>query len=407
MVTRHGRSGRRPAARVRVVPCVCAAVPGALVLGLLAGCTADASGERGSDPTSAPVTSAAGAPTDAEDAGAVELTQELRRLLTLPPLPSFTVPTDLLSDASRAVTEDLDVPPGLYEGIAVLDARCSETGDVAAADAGASVTGTASYDDGTSRITVAGDGTGVYDTPDLHVAVLADGSGVYDDGQTRVSVAADGSGTYESEDVRYAVQPDGSGSYDDGTTRLWVDAAGGGGYDDGQLRMSWDPAGGVFGDADDAQVAAVQAVLAEGLPRFPPVPRIARVEPGGTVCGTVIRLDANVLFELDSAEIGPEGAASVQRVAALLVALGSPRALVEGHTDHLGGEAYNLDLSQRRAEAVRALLVGADVPDDALEVRGAGEAEPLQPGTHADGSDDPAARQLNRRVEIVLLDGEG
>ncbi|NTW41851.1 MAG: OmpA family protein, partial [Cellulomonadaceae bacterium] len=159
-----------------------------------------------------------------------------------------------------------------------------------------------------------------------------------------------------------------------------------------------------FGDGAPGRVAAVRAVLADGLPRFAPVPAIASVEPAGTVCGTVIRLDANVMFDLASADVRPEGQAELARVAALLAALGSPDAQVDGHTDHLGDEASNVDLSERRAGAVRDLLVAAGVEPGSLATRGLGEAEPLRAETLADGRDDPAARQLNRRVEIVLLD---
>ncbi|WP_164983865.1 OmpA family protein [Cellulomonas endophytica] len=379
---------------------------------LLVGCTADPDGPvltPAPSRTAGPSSTGAG-PTgesSADGRSDAEFERDLRRLLVLPDVPAFTVPTQsLTAAAAQDVSAALDVAPGLYEGIGVLDARCTDAG-AAAADtttrtpgAGASV----HHEDGELDVTVSADGTGVYEAPGLRVAVLPDGAGVYDDGTTRVSVAVDGSGTYRDGERRYTVRADGTGSYEDATTRVWVDADGAGGYDDGTTRVSFG-ADGVFGGADPGRAAAVRAVLADGLPRFEPVPRVAAIEPAGTVCGTVIRLDADVLFDFGSADVRPEGQETLGRVAALLVALGGPAAAVEGHTDGVGDEAANQDLSERRAAAVRDLLVAGGAPADRLTTRGWGETRPARPETTPDGADDPGARQLNRRVELVLLDG--
>jgi len=68
---------------------------------------------------------------------------------------------------------------------------------------------------------------------------------------------------------------------------------------------------------------------------------------------------------------------------------------IGGHTNSVGGEAYNQDLSQRRAEAVKAYLVANGVPADRLKTVGYGSAQPL-PGT------DPASPE-NRRVMLTML----
>ncbi|QTE29046.1 OmpA family protein [Pengzhenrongella sicca] len=389
---------------------------GLVVLVALAavGCTA---GSGGSEPTeslgvaylveSDPSADASAA---ADVAAQAAFERDLRQLLTLPPIPSFTIPTQALSSAeNQRISAELELEPGLYQGIAVLDARCTDAGDAAPADGAAGAAGAAGstgaaqhFDDGTVDVTIGADGTGTYDAPDLHVAVLAGGGGVYDDGTTRVSVAADGSGTYSSGERRFTVRADRSGSYSDADTRIWFDDSGAGGYEDADMRLSFTAAGSMFGDGEPAAVAAVQAVLADRLPLFPPVPSLKPIEPTGTVCGTVIRLDANVLFEFDRAEVQPDGQAYLQRVATLLAAVGSPRAQINGYTDQVGDEEYNVDLSTRRADAVRDLLVGFGLSPDSLSTAGLGETRPLRPETHPDGTDDPAARQLNRRVEIVL-----
>jgi OOP family OmpA-OmpF porin len=271
-----------------------------------------------------------------------------------------------------------------------------------AADAGRAGT----VDAGGVRVTVAGDGTGVYDAPGLHLAVLPGGAGVYEDGQTRFSVNPDGTGTYESADLRVFVRPDGSGTFEDSAgadaLRAWIEPDGSGSYRGPEGRVAVDRQGAVGGDADPAFAAAVAEVFAQGLPPFPPVPRITHVEPAGPSCGTVVRLDTRVLFAVDSAHLRPEGTELLQRVASLLGTLGGPDLDVVGHTDSSGGEAHNQALSERRAAAVSAELVALGVSPDSVRAVGVGETRPLRPDVGADGVADPAAQQLNRRVELVL-----
>ncbi|MFZ5869687.1 MAG: OmpA family protein [Actinomycetota bacterium] len=128
------------------------------------------------------------------------------------------------------------------------------------------------------------------------------------------------------------------------------------------------------------------------------------MQPAGAVCGSVIRLDADVLFAFDEDELDAEGSELVDRVAALLVALGSPPARVEGHTDSVGPAGYNETLSERRTESVQSALVAGGVRADSLAAQGFGETRPLHAEVRDDGTDDPGAHRLNRRVEIVLLD---
>jgi OOP family OmpA-OmpF porin len=388
---------------------------------LLAGCT---TGDDAHAP-SAPVTSvtsrastasatgvatpgASPPPTATAPADAVKVERTLRRKLTVPPLPSFALPADLLTQGrGKRIAQDLHLDPGLYRGIAVVDARCRPGQAPRAADAGKVLTGRSAaghFDDGRRSITVAGNGTGVYNAEGgLHIAILGGGAGVFDDRVTRVQIAGDGSGTYRDAHRRLTVRADGSGSYTDQTSRLWVGAGRSGGYEDPSVRVSIDAAGRITGHGDPTVIAAVADVIADRLPKFPPVPSVVRVKKTGTVCGTVIRLDANVLFDFASAAIRPGAHDLLTRVAALLRHLNDPEAEVAGHTDHIGSTRYNLGLSRRRAEAVRDVLVAQGVPSKSLRTRGFGESRPLRPETRPDGSDDPAARQLDRRVEIVLL----
>jgi OOP family OmpA-OmpF porin len=77
--------------------------------------------------------------------------------------------------------------------------------------------------------------------------------------------------------------------------------------------------------------------------------------------------------------------------------------LVKGHSDAQGDSEYNQELARRRAELVAGELVFANVPRDRIIVQAAGADEPLAPNQQADGSDNPAGRALNRRVEVRLL----
>ena len=120
--------------------------------------------------------------------------------------------------------------------------------------------------------------------------------------------------------------------------------------------------------------------------------------------GTVIVLPERVLFDFDRADLRAEAGATLDRIAEVIAFYAPAPVSIRGHTDSVGSDAYNEDLSRRRAEAVRAYLgSGSGVGAGRLEAVGVGERQPMVPDTRADGSDDPAARQQNRRVEVVLL----
>jgi outer membrane protein OmpA-like peptidoglycan-associated protein len=78
------------------------------------------------------------------------------------------------------------------------------------------------------------------------------------------------------------------------------------------------------------------------------------------------------------------------------------RVTIEGHTDSIGTEAYNLRLSQRRANAVQRYLVSKGISADRLETIGKGEGEPVAPNTLPDGRDNPEGRAMNRRAELKV-----
>jgi outer membrane protein OmpA-like peptidoglycan-associated protein len=114
-----------------------------------------------------------------------------------------------------------------------------------------------------------------------------------------------------------------------------------------------------------------------------------------------VHISADVLFDFGEAAL--TGTAR-GRIAALVPRLRGARGTVEvsGHTDAIGSPSYNLDLSQRRADAVRTELARAlGGAGPRIEAKGYGETRPIAPNT-AGGKDDPAGRAKNRRVDITF-----
>jgi type II secretory pathway predicted ATPase ExeA/outer membrane protein OmpA-like peptidoglycan-associated protein len=110
----------------------------------------------------------------------------------------------------------------------------------------------------------------------------------------------------------------------------------------------------------------------------------------------------SIFFDQDSAVIGWQYRVSLQQIADALAENPEATAMLEGHTDSSGPEAYNLDLSIRRAIAVRnALVNGLHVSGARLAMTGAGSAAPIQPNSSATG------RAYNRRVEVHLVPPSG
>jgi outer membrane protein OmpA-like peptidoglycan-associated protein len=116
-----------------------------------------------------------------------------------------------------------------------------------------------------------------------------------------------------------------------------------------------------------------------------------------------IELDADVLFDFDRYSLRPEAAASLREVGEVAKSYGNSPVLIEGYTDGKGIHPYNMKLSDNRAGSVKDWLVkNAGVSASRITTRGWGETKPIAPNTNPDGSDNPAGRQKNRRVEITI-----
>jgi outer membrane protein OmpA-like peptidoglycan-associated protein len=116
-----------------------------------------------------------------------------------------------------------------------------------------------------------------------------------------------------------------------------------------------------------------------------------------------IELDADVLFDFDKYSLRPAATDSLREVSEVAKSYGNSPVLIEGHTDGKGTHAYNMTLSDKRAKSVESWLVqNGGVAASRITTHGWGETKPLAPNTKPDGSDDPAGRQKNRRVEITI-----
>lgn len=116
--------------------------------------------------------------------------------------------------------------------------------------------------------------------------------------------------------------------------------------------------------------------------------------------GLVITL-GDVLFDTNKAELKSGASRSLQKLAGFLTQYPQRKAQIEGYTDSTGSADYNQDLSNRRANAVRASLVGMGISSDRITTHGYGKESPVASNDTATG------RQMNRRVEIILSEDGG
>ena len=118
-----------------------------------------------------------------------------------------------------------------------------------------------------------------------------------------------------------------------------------------------------------------------------------------TALGLVMNLGSDTIrFDFDKAKLRPENKELLSRIAGVLLTSDHYRVQVYGHTDDIGTEAYNQDLSERRARTVRDYLVEAGISAEIISTKGFGKSNPLVPG------DSREARATNRRVEVAIID---
>jgi outer membrane protein OmpA-like peptidoglycan-associated protein len=137
------------------------------------------------------------------------------------------------------------------------------------------------------------------------------------------------------------------------------------------------------------------------------LPREKRLRVQGLVADLHSKLDerglmttvpGELLFAVGRDEVQADAYAALVKLAELIRLYDNRQVLIVGHTDADGNEAYNQELSERRAELVKQILVeNFDLAADRLSTEGAGETRPIASNATPEG------RAANRRVEILIL----
>ena len=319
----------------------------------------------------------------------------------IPPIPLFsTPPIDVFaSNADKAIVDSASSTLSSVPGVSVAPAKCDGTSVVS----GTTVFG--------------GDGSAVTTSNNTTVINAGDGSGVITEGTTTITYAGDGSGTYTNGDTKLTitVDTDGSGTYTSPTTTFTLNGHGGGTYTNSATGETITNNGDGTGNYTDPNLtiinngdgtAMVNGTTITGAPKvekastlgtFPPAESLKPVES----CGTLITLEDGVLFDFGKSDIRPDAAQTLTKLADILTNAKVPAAHIYGHTDSVSDEAFNQQLSEARANAVKNDLSAKGVTAT-MDATGYGESKPVAPNENADGSDNPAGRALNRRVEIFI-----
>lgn len=114
-----------------------------------------------------------------------------------------------------------------------------------------------------------------------------------------------------------------------------------------------------------------------------------------TARGLIVNM-SDVLFDTNKATLRPGARERLAKVAGIILAYPDLHLEIDGHTDSTGGDAYNMQLSEARADTVREYLAKQGVPTNNLIAKGFGKTEPIASNATATG------RQQNRRVELIV-----
>ena len=333
----------------------------------------------------------------------------------IPPIPMIALPDlSLLTQSTGAFTPDLTRSITSQPGVTVRPARCDASGSLVSGSTVLGGDGSMSTSSGATAVTNNGDGSGTYSDGKVSITNNGDGSGTYSDGKVSITINGDGSGTYSDDHLSVTVNGDGSGTYSDSATgeAITLDGKGSGTYSRGGVSITNNGDGsGTYSDGkisitnlgdgsaivNDATVSAKPVPKAGKVGTFPSIDAAKPVQS----CGTVITLEDSVLFDFGSSELRGQASTTLTNLATVIKDSKAPKVQVQGHTDSVSDDASNQTLSEQRAKAVTEALTSNGVTAS-IESVGYGETKPVAPNENSDGSDNPAGRRLNRRVEVFV-----
>jgi OmpA-OmpF porin, OOP family len=117
-----------------------------------------------------------------------------------------------------------------------------------------------------------------------------------------------------------------------------------------------------------------------------------------------VTIQVNIYYDFDKYNLTEQARRTIDTMMLPLFDM-FPNGVVEigSHTDSIGTEQYNIDLSQKRSESVVGYLISKGIASDRLVAKGYGMSVPIAPNKNPDGSDNPEGRQLNRRTEMKIV----
>ena len=343
-------------------------------------------------------------------------------VLPIPRIPEITIP-DFIGVTQQQLQFEQAMPAQLktVAGIKVYPARCdnqqliSSNGSLTqySADNATQIidkgvvsinqdgSGTSTNDRLTLEVQADGSGSLVAkgasdDETGITLNVNADGSGTYVGPEGTISVDGKGGGTWVGKWGNITIHADGSGSWTGDNDVVEIQANGAGTWVGSQMQTNHGDGTGTVGPEEKATQMAPWPLA----PKVGKLPLLNKLSMPGQVCGYVISLDDQVLFDFDQATIRPDASNILTELATALKQITASAIEIRGHTDSKGSDEYNQTLSENRAQAVRnALQQQAQLSH--IEAHGYGESKPVAPN-EVDGKDSPSNRQLNRRVEIFV-----
>jgi len=112
----------------------------------------------------------------------------------------------------------------------------------------------------------------------------------------------------------------------------------------------------------------------------------------------------NIFYDFNSASLRPESKVSLGKLIVIMQDNPGIKVEISSHTDSIGSDLYNLNLSQLRAQSCVDYIISNGIGKERISAKGYGKSKPIAPNSLPDGKDNPAGRQLNRRTAFTVIE---